>query len=396
MMPEMIWFDAAHLSDAGRLRSSGNPLAELRNLAEIRQAIRNLQELCAGQVWLAGVEEQVRDRPEDRPEDRHGRVQAVVGFQLIDPLARRAVLHLYADCDKLRPDILAAILRKSFRELNLYRLELAVPAESTAWLPILQAAGMIEEGCLRACRYDSMTKRHQDVLLYSILRPESRLLSTAFVPFRLGVFAITGDEEMLLTTGFIRHCDFPESPVLQESAEMLGLLGSQGDLLPYRELEERLGGNPFWIHPNASAIVRKAAGQIAEYFTGRRTSFDLPIVLTSGSTFQQKVWLALADIPCGATWTYEELAHHLDYADWSAARKMARAVGSACGANPLPLLLPCHRVIGKDGRLVGFAGGLDIKEYLLAHELMGVNEEARLPLVRADVLARPDINEKME
>jgi O-6-methylguanine DNA methyltransferase len=103
-----------------------------------------------------------------------------------------------------------------------------------------------------------------------------------------------------------------------------------------------------------------------------RKQFDVPLHLEQGSPFQQKVWRALADIPFGVTRTYEDIACTISQENTIEARKMARAVGSACGANPLPLILPCHRVIGKNGRLVGFSGGLDIKEYLLAHEIMGL------------------------
>jgi len=98
--------------------------------------------------------------------------------------------------------------------------------------------------------------------------------------------------------------------------------------------------------------------QLAEYFAGRRTSFDLTL-RASGNPLQQAVWQLIAAIPYGATRTYGDLAR--DLGD----RTLAQAVGAACGRNPLPVVVPCHRVVGADGSLVGFGGGLDRKRFLL-------------------------------
>lgn len=106
---------------------------------------------------------------------------------------------------------------------------------------------------------------------------------------------------------------------------------------------------------------RAAARQVAEYLVGRRRRFDLPL-RPLGSEFQRRVWRALAEIPYGETWSYGQLARRLG--DPAA----ARAVGQANNHNPLPLVLPCHRVIGGDGQLVGFGGGLPAKRWLLALE----------------------------
>jgi methylated-DNA-[protein]-cysteine S-methyltransferase len=98
--------------------------------------------------------------------------------------------------------------------------------------------------------------------------------------------------------------------------------------------------------------------QLAEYFGGSRTSFDLALH-ASGNPLQLAVWKLIADIPYGATRTYGDLAR--DLGD----RSLAQAVGTACGRNPLPVVVPCHRVVGADGSLVGFGGGLDRKRFLL-------------------------------
>jgi O-6-methylguanine DNA methyltransferase len=360
-MSESVRFESLRLADAARLRLAANQLAGSRSLTEIRQVIRHFQQLCPNQLWLLEQQEII---------------QGVAGFQMIDPLSRRAVLHLYpaAEADSIPIDILTAIFDKAFQQCNIFRLELPVPADAAGWQPAVRKAGMTEEGRLRFCRFDAVTRRHQDVLLYSMLRPESPRLNTAIVPFRLGILAITGNQENLLTTGFVKYGERFERAIQSECAEVLGLLDSHGNLVQRQVLEQLRTDRCCFCHPNTPHLVLTAAEQAADYFAGRLARFDLPLDLSCGSSFQQRVWRLLSEIPYGATWTYEELAHRLDQEDWPAARRMARAVGSACSANPLPLILPCHRVIGKDGRLVGFTGGLDIKEYLLAHEIMGVND----------------------
>lgn len=108
----------------------------------------------------------------------------------------------------------------------------------------------------------------------------------------------------------------------------------------------------------ANAVCHEAARQIGAYFAGERTVFDLPLT-PEGTVFQQAVWAALSGLPYGATTHYGALAAALGKP------RAARAVGAAVGRNPLWLIIPCHRVIGRDGALTGYAGGLDRKRALL-------------------------------
>ena len=111
----------------------------------------------------------------------------------------------------------------------------------------------------------------------------------------------------------------------------------------------------------AAHLLREAARQLREYFAGQRREFSLPLA-PQGTAFQQQVWQALQRIPHGHTWSYAELARHIGRP------KAMRAVGAANGRNPIPILIPCHRVIGADGSLVGFGGGLPTKVALLRLE----------------------------
>ncbi|KDN86181.1 methylated-DNA--[protein]-cysteine S-methyltransferase [Kitasatospora cheerisanensis] len=113
--------------------------------------------------------------------------------------------------------------------------------------------------------------------------------------------------------------------------------------------------------PDPEALA-PAVGQLTEYFAGERTAFDLPLAPV-GTEFRRRIWETLDDIPYGATLTYGQLT---DAAGQSP--RAVRAVGGAVGANPLLIIRPCHRVMGANGSLTGFAAGIDAKRWLLAHE----------------------------
>ncbi len=108
-------------------------------------------------------------------------------------------------------------------------------------------------------------------------------------------------------------------------------------------------------------LIKKAYEQISEYLEGKRKKFTLPLLI-KGTKFQEKVWNALLEIPYGETRTYVEIAKQIGN------EKASRAVGGANHNNPIMIVVPCHRVIGSNKKLVGYAGGLDIKEELLKLE----------------------------
>jgi len=116
-------------------------------------------------------------------------------------------------------------------------------------------------------------------------------------------------------------------------------------------------GNKDDNHP----LLKQAVSEFSEYFSGKRQSFTVPIA-TKGTQFQQKVWQALQAIPFATTCCYQDLANAINNP------KAVRAVGMANGKNPLSIIIPCHRVIGKNGSLTGYAGGVKRKQQLLKHE----------------------------
>jgi methylated-DNA-[protein]-cysteine S-methyltransferase len=156
------------------------------------------------------------------------------------------------------------------------------------------------------------------------------------------------------------HYSYVETP--------LGLLLVAGDTTGLRLISFQQGSKqqqpaPEWLQDRRP--LRQAIRQLEAYFSGKLRTFALDLA-PQGTPFQQSVWQALQELPYGETTSYGALAHRLGKPQAS------RAVGAANGRNPLPVVIPCHRVIGSTGKLTGYGGGLDIKEALLAFERRNV------------------------
>jgi methylated-DNA-[protein]-cysteine S-methyltransferase len=141
------------------------------------------------------------------------------------------------------------------------------------------------------------------------------------------------------------------------------LLTSDGEALTglYMEPSHKAQSTEGWVLDAGITPLAATLRQLKEYFAGTRREFDLPLRL-AGTAFQQRVWRELTAIPFGVTWSYGQLARRIGKPSAS------RAVGLANGRNPIAVLVPCHRVIGADGSLTGYGGGLERKRWLLAHE----------------------------
>jgi methylated-DNA-[protein]-cysteine S-methyltransferase len=129
----------------------------------------------------------------------------------------------------------------------------------------------------------------------------------------------------------------------------------------HNPVDRKLTGEFVDVAPGDHAVLDQAVEQLTEYFAGARLEFDLPLA-PDGTDFQQQAWQALVAIPFGETISYGEQAARLGD------KKKSRAVGAANGKNPIPIIVPCHRVVGANGKLTGFAGGLNVKAWLLDHE----------------------------
>ncbi len=354
MQPEQsIRFEPLRVSDASLVKKAGLLLPTDRSTSLFRDEIRQLLKDCRHQSWLA-----YGSADADLP-------LAITGYSLSDLQDRRAAMHVAVSDSISLEAVILALVDKLFWEHNLYRVEMLVPQDQQHYLEVLNRLGFKREGSLRNGFLDQSSGRHLDLIALALLRPEQSLAGVAFVPFRLGLFAIAGRNNGLFASRFLRHGETADQSFFFECAELAGLLDDSG------KIKFDMKSKDYTALDSTPQIVLEAASQVSAYFAGKREVFDLPVSIEIGSDFQKSVWKTLDRIPYGTTWTYEDLAFQLTQPDQSAAKRLSRAVGSACAANPLPLILPCHRVIGKGGKLVGFSGGLDIKEYLLDHEIMG-------------------------
>ena len=156
----------------------------------------------------------------------------------------------------------------------------------------------------------------------------------------------------------IVHFDFVDSPLgrMRITAVNEGLTSISFDGDGYAPPQD-----PAWVRDPSFPALRRAAAQLTAYFAGERRVFELPLAAT-GTPFQRTVWDAIAAVPAGDTISYAELARRAGHPG------SARAAGAATGRNPIAIVVPCHRIIGADGSLTGYAGGLDRKRALLALE----------------------------
>jgi methylated-DNA-[protein]-cysteine S-methyltransferase len=161
----------------------------------------------------------------------------------------------------------------------------------------------------------------------------------------------------------IIHCyvDSPLGPLLL-TGDGKGLTGL------YTDQHGRL---PTALGDRDDEEFTEARAQLDEYFAGQRDDFDLPLT-APGTAFQRAVWQALREIPYGSTMTYRQVAEEVGNP------KAVRAVGSANSRNPISIIVPCHRVVGSDGKLVGYAGGFSAKRWLLDHERATVGLSATM------------------
>jgi O-6-methylguanine DNA methyltransferase len=309
------------------------------------------EEERASGSWVLAVESE-KDRT----------LAGVAGLRRIDSVRSSAELLFLVFLDEPeRLDLLDRILKTAFYHFGLHRIEMRFPELGT---PMPMLPGWTLEGVLRGALPQEGGFR--DAKLLSILQEEFDGYGIAFVPFSRGFVHIRGDRSSVDAVGFLRPDQLVEPGPLLSAAFLQGICDRAGAVLPQgaRVLDPQKG-------QRLPAEVEKAARQVEEYIAGERTSFDFR-TRVSGSLFQQKVWAMLSEIPYGTTLTYEQVALRMTENDPGAARRLTRAVGSACSANPLAIVVPCHRVIGKDNKLVGFSGGLDVKEWLLEHEMFGV------------------------
>jgi len=163
---------------------------------------------------------------------------------------------------------------------------------------------------------------------------------------------------------FWTRIETPVHPMVlvEEDGKLVEIKLSDAEL-PDEVIQEELEQHDPDAYQQDSPFLNRVEAEIKEYFNGKRTAFNVDYIF-QGTEFHRKVWTVIASIPYGETLTYGEIAEIIDKPN------AARAVGNACGKNPIPVIVPCHRVLAANGKLGGYGGGLEVKRALL--ELEGI------------------------
>lgn len=207
--------------------------------------------------------------------------------------------------------------------------------------------------------------RYEDAGLFRLLSADYRNYNACFVPFEAGVAVITGGIDYIDGIRLYQYGAKVPGGFVLNVARQLKLADSNGCFVPDRDGIYSLDSDEIGLLPDE---LSRAYVQVSKYFKKTSSSFDLNLKMPYGTEFQQKVWNEVKSIKYGSTKSYEDIALNISDGDVRKAKNLTRAVGNACSENPLMLAIPCHRVIGKDGKLAGFSAGVEVQDYLLTFE----------------------------
>jgi O-6-methylguanine DNA methyltransferase len=263
----------------------------------------------------------------------------------------------------LKRKTIDTVLRIAFFSMQLHKVSWNIAISDLESGETAESCGMRQEAVLEEELF--INGAYVDAGMFSLLASEYPDYSVAFIPFPKGVIAVRGSSEFIEGVRFYPFDEGIEDSFDRTVAIRTGIADTDGKVRtePIKDLSD--------IKASLPNEVAKAAREMAEYLKKARTKFSVNVNFSHGSDFQRLVWEEIKKIPYGATVSYEDIAMALTGNDKVAARNLTRAVGSACSDNPVPVIIPCHRVIGKDGRLVGFSSGVEIKEFLIEHEIFG-------------------------
>lgn len=260
------------------------------------------------------------------------------------------------------------LMRKLFFKEDARKVSILITSSEVMLDEVLCEIGFMQEALLRdeICKVVDGRKVYEDAGLYSIQRSEYKGYNVCFVPFQRGVVAITGGITYVDGLYFLSYEEAIEDSYIAECAWYQGITDDDAKVLSRKDYPWDMLPEEFSFMP---AELIRANEEVKEYFHKQRQNFDISVKIHESTPFQLQVWDKLKSIPYGVTVSYEDIALEISDNDLQRARKLTRAVGKACSENPVPIIVPCHRVIGKNGRLVGFSGGIEFKDFLLQNEL---------------------------
>ena len=264
----------------------------------------------------------------------------------------------------LRNRVLNDILHKAFFTHGFHRVNWILAVNEVDFEKTALKCGMHQKAVL-----EELDDGHNGLIdggLFSISSVEFPEYGVGFVPYEDGIAAVYGNQNEVTGVGLYSYEDTPENDFTRRAAYHMGLLNEAGQFLGKKDISD-FSQEDFEL----PAEVKKGVQELFEYFSKSRTRFTVNIKPSMGTDFQRRVWSQLILIPYGQTVSYADISSSLSDGTMEA-RKLNRAVGGACGANPCPIFVPCHRVIGKNKHLIGFSSGLGKKAFLLEHEIFGL------------------------
>ncbi len=250
------------------------------------------------------------------------------------------------------------ILSRCFVDLLLHKVDICFSSRDSVLESVFVKFGAIQEAILHDEYYDEVNACYYDGALYYLTILDYTEFNVVFVPFARGVAAISGTREYVTSVKLYRYETMLDDDRLISYAKAYGIIDGNNCFYPCIN-KCYLGFNY-----DFDGEVYKAAIQMKEYFAKTRKEFDIKYSLPEGLTdFQKAVLCQINKVEYGLTSSYSDIARALNDPHKS------RAVGKVCSSNPLPIIIPCHRIVGSDGKLTGFSSGVEIKNYLLGIEM---------------------------
>ncbi|SCW39478.1 O-6-methylguanine DNA methyltransferase [Ruminococcaceae bacterium YRB3002] len=343
----MVRIDKIRINDAKRLRQAGLMSG---SLSLIEQEIRTFAEFPQISVFTVSDEDVLLSMVKMHHMDR-----------------KRCRVHLdYVFAQGTDKDMKAAVVAKATEHALIregyHKITVTLSGKEAYLEECLLSLGYVQEAILA----DEIMSGglYEDAGLFRLLSADYRAYNCCFVPFAQGVAVVTGDSQYVTGVKLHRFGSKLHEGFVLNVARQLRLVDGDGVLINDRSLYE-MSQDDIDILPGE---VAKAYVQISNYFSKTLSRFDFNYRLPYGTDFQRKVWSTVAGVGYGNVASYEDIAMEISGGDRIKAKNLTRAVGNACSDNPMMLLIPCHRIIGKDGKIAGFAAGVEVQDFLLTLE----------------------------
>lgn len=245
-----------------------------------------------------------------------------------------------------------------------YKISTILKSDEVYREQILNEFDFIQEAILH--EENSFTNNNPESGLFYLIEPRYKGYNCCFIPFQKGIYVLYGGADFVDFGKIYSYGEEVNEKIALRMGKYLQIIDENNCLLP--KGDEAFYFDDEYMSELLPGEVLRGYRQLREYFQKERSSFDLKIRFDSKSDFRLNVWNEIRKISYASTLCYEDIAKILCDNNLNKAKTMVRVVGQACSDCPVPIIIPCHRVIGKDGKLVGYKEGIEFKDFLLIHE----------------------------